>query len=295
MSGTQAGWTSLAKRLAEVTSLWTSQPRSPAGPSTPHSVVTRYSCAMGTTEVVWRLHDALGQRARTKVRRGVDVFAGTAGSLCGTRTTEDRVALTFDDGPHPRWTPELLDLLAERSCVVTFFLLLDHVRKRPDLVARMVADGHEVALHGVDHTRLTTLGPREVRRRTLAARLELERIAGKPVRLFRPPYGAQRFSTYLAVRSAGLDVVVWGPVARDWEEGTEEEVVARALDGLVPGSVLLMHDGLALQPGEVFPSFDRTRVVVLLLDALDARGTAAGSLAQLRGVGHDRRTVWLRP
>lgn len=76
--------------------------------------------------------------------------------------TDDKVVgLTFDDGPDPHWTPQVLDALAAAGHQATFFVMVNEAEKYPDLVRRIIAEGHEVALHGFDHTRLTTLPVRQ--------------------------------------------------------------------------------------------------------------------------------------
>src|SRR6185503_9277869 len=106
-------------------------------------------------------------------------------------------ALTYDDGPEPGETDAVLDALAEAGVRATFFQLVYRAEAYPDLVRRVVAAGHEVALHGIDHARLTELPTAEVRRRLNEGKQRLERVAGQPVRLFRPAYGSQTIRTYL--------------------------------------------------------------------------------------------------
>jgi peptidoglycan/xylan/chitin deacetylase (PgdA/CDA1 family) len=101
--------------------------------------------------------------------------------------TDDRVvALTFDDGPDPDQTPEVLDALAEAGARATFFVLVDRAAEHPDLLRRIAAEGHEIGLHGEDHTRLTTLPIREALRRIRRGKRRLEELTGRPVTLFRP-------------------------------------------------------------------------------------------------------------
>lgn len=232
---------------------------------------------------------------RRRIRRTADVLLRRVGSVGAVAVSGRQVVLTFDDGPHPTRTPDLLDLLGSRSVTVTFFVLVSEARRHPDLVRRMVAEGHDVGLHGEDHSRLTTLSRREVRRRTRTARDDLERIAGVPVTVFRPPYGAQSLSSYLTVRTLGLDVVVWGPYAAEWEGGTPSQVAARAMRGMAPGAIVLLHDGLYLPDGQPDPDFDRTKAFSLLLDALTVNELMPTSLSGALRTGRVRRTAWFRP
>ncbi|MHB1063949.1 MAG: polysaccharide deacetylase family protein [Georgenia sp.] len=248
-----------------------------------------------TRSLVWRLRDKLSPTARGRVRRWADVVLAPVGSLAGARTGSRAVGLTFDDGPDPVVTPALLDLLAERDVRATFFLLTSRAIAHPRLVTRMVEAGHEVALHSDTHDRLTLVATGELRRRLGSARTMLEDLAGRRVRYFRPPFGAQSVRTYLAARACGLDVVVWGPYAQDWVDDAPDVVAARGLVGLEPGSILLLHDGLVVPPGSVPPTFDRIAMFRLLLDGAAERRLRGGTVSALVSEGSPRRTAWFRP
>lgn len=219
------------------------------------------------------------------------------GSVRAVRTAERTVVLTFDDGPVEGSTEGVLASLAEAGATATFFVLMTCVREAPGLVGEIVAAGHEVALHGPDHTRLTTLPTREVTERTRAARLELEDLAGRPVRWFRPPYGSQTPRTWLAVRRAGLTPVVWGGTTWDWKDVPTPRRLEMAMSALAPGQIVLAHDALnggmvgAGAPGTF--ELDRGAFVRELLAEYAARGYSAVSLADALARGARlRRWAW---
>jgi peptidoglycan/xylan/chitin deacetylase (PgdA/CDA1 family) len=245
----------------------------------------------------WQVRGRLSARTRARVRRVVDLGAARLlGSIRAARA-EDAVAITLDDGPDPHVTPRLLEVLAARGAHATFFVLLDRAATYPSLIRRMVADGHQVALHGPDHRRLTTLPPRAVAARLRTAREQLEQLTGSPVRWFRPPFGAQSLRTYLAARSAGLRVVVWSADARDWVQRSPESVAADALAGLHPGAILLFHETLAPDPDRpsAVTSFDRVAACALVLDGVAARGWRAVTVGELLASAAPVRTAWFRP
>jgi peptidoglycan/xylan/chitin deacetylase (PgdA/CDA1 family) len=239
----------------------------------------------------------LSPAARRRVRRATDRLLSPAGSLRGVRTTEPVVALSYDDGPEPTGTDAVLGALAEAGATATFFHLVYRAERHPEIVRRVVAAGHEIALHGIDHTRLTTLPITEVGRQLADGRRRLEAVAGRPVRLFRPAYGSQTLRSYAAARRAGLDVVVWGPYAEDWLDGSPSEVAARALARTAPGDVLLLHDAYEVPPGDPAPppTFDRGEVTRELLAGLTDRGLRATSVSGLLRTGRPWRTAWFRP
>jgi hypothetical protein len=131
------------------------------------------------------------------------------------------ISLTFDDGPDPQVTPAVLEVLRRHAARATFFVLTEHAFAHPDLVRRILGEGHEIGLHFDRHDRITELPPRAALSRMRAARRRLAELAG-PVRLFRPPYDSQNLATYLFARSQGLDVIGWSQVADDWIEQSAE-------------------------------------------------------------------------
>ncbi|WP_394764438.1 polysaccharide deacetylase family protein [Phenylobacterium sp.] len=240
-----------------------------------------------------RFRNGLSPSARTTLRRLADRFFSGVGSINGARNPTDHVAITFDDGPDPEVTPRLLDMLKARECRATFFILSDKAAADPSVVRRMVAEGHEIALHSDRHDRLTTMPLRVVRERLIAARRRLEAIAG-PIRFFRPPFGGQSFGTYFVARRLGLDVVTWGPHAEDWVEQPPADAAARALNTMRGGDILLLHDGMEMAAGELAPKLDRVRVTELVLDGMADRGLIPTTVGDLVSRGQPRMSPWFR-
>ena len=173
------------------------------------------------------------------------VNRGAAAALALPRTLPGAtgVALTFDDGPHPEGTPAILELLARHRATATFFVVGEQVRKRPALVARLRAQGHQVALHGDRHRLQLKLG-----RATLLDDLQrgtaaIEDAVGERPRWHRPPYGIYSPSGLAAARAAGLEPLLWSRWGKDWRGlTTPARIARRALRGLLPGDVILLHD-----------------------------------------------------
>ncbi len=224
-------------------------------------------------------------RRRALVTAAAPLLRPFSVTMC-VETPDPVLALTYDDGPDPAHTPALLDLLADRGLRATFFVLADAAEAHPDLVRRLVAEGHELALHGADHTRLSTLTDREAVAVVADARRRVEAVGGVPVTLFRPPYGVHTPRSLRGWRALGLEVVIWSGWAADWTHDTEEAVTARARRSVHPGGILLLHDTRAdaLGPGEELPRFDRAAVSAGLVDPLLAEGwsfdTVGGLLAR---------------
>jgi peptidoglycan/xylan/chitin deacetylase (PgdA/CDA1 family) len=237
-------------------------------------------------------------RSRAWVRAAAPHLTGPIGSVRSVRTELPHIVLTYDDGPDIPGTTAVLSNLAKHDATATFFVLVPKARRHRGLLNEIMAAGHEIALHGVDHRRLTTFSAREVLRRTRAGRAELEDLIGAPVRWFRPPYGAQLPATWVAIRSAGLTPVVWGPTPRDWEDLTETELATQSLVGSGQGAIVLAHDGYAgLDDGAddgPEPRFDRGLLTSLMLDQYRERGLVGRSLGDALVHGKAVKWAWFR-
>jgi peptidoglycan/xylan/chitin deacetylase (PgdA/CDA1 family) len=189
------------------------------------------------------------------------------------------VALTFDDGPDPASTPEFLDLLASYDVRATFFLLGRHAAAEPDLVRRMVGAGHELGIHGWSHRCVARLGPRRLLGDLRATSRVVEKLSGRRVRWYRPPYGVLTTHALVAARSAGLSTVLWSDWGVDWRRGrTPAQVLSTVTGGLRPGGTVLLHDtDRTSAPGSWRTTLAATE---RLLDLLAAREVPVGPLAE---------------
>jgi peptidoglycan-N-acetylglucosamine deacetylase len=153
------------------------------------------------------------------------------------------VAVTFDDGPHPEGTPAVLDVLAAAGARATFFLIGEQVERRPELAARIVAEGHLVALHGYRHRLQLRVSPRAVAEDTQNGAAVIEQATGAPPTWHRPPYGIYSPAGLHAAREAGLQPLLWSRWGKDWRKFTTPgRIVARATRAVVGGDVILLHD-----------------------------------------------------
>lgn len=137
------------------------------------------------------------------------------------------LALTFDDGPNPAWTPKLLDVLAENDVRATFFLLGSHAEAEPDLVRRIAGAGHVVGNHSWSHPNLARSAAARVREELKRTQETLEQILGAPVHWFRPPYGARRPVVFRIAREMGLEPVLWNAMTTDWRERSGARIAKR--------------------------------------------------------------------
>jgi peptidoglycan/xylan/chitin deacetylase (PgdA/CDA1 family) len=153
------------------------------------------------------------------------------------------VAITFDDGPHPEGTPAVLEILAAAGAHATFFLIGEQVERRPELAARIVAEGHLVALHGHRHRLQLKLSPAAVAADIARGRDVVQEASGAPLAWHRPPYGIYSPAGLRAAHEAGLSPLLWSRWGKDWRKFTTPgRIVARASRGLIGGDVILLHD-----------------------------------------------------
>jgi len=201
------------------------------------------------------LPDLAGRHAAASVRRG------PAG--------QGLVALTFDDGPHPVLTPRVLDALAAAGARATFFMVGRSVRSHPELVRRVLAEGHAVGVHTDTHRHAYTLGPAALRAEIERATAAITVAGGRAPLWFRPPFGAFNLVTVRAVARLGLRTALWSCDAGDWLPGANARAIEARVDrGLTDGAIVDLHDGGQTPAG--------CAAMVEALPAILARARAAG-------------------
>lgn len=177
------------------------------------------------------------------------------------------VILTFDDGPDPKYTPQVLDILEAYGAKATFFEVGRTVAKHPDLTRRVHLLGHSVQNHTWSHADLRKLSSASFMDQIQATDRSIRAQTGYTPRCLRPPYGAENSVVSKRSASLGKDLVLWDIDSRDWTRPGTSAIVRRVLDKVHSGSVILMHDG----------GGDRSQTVAALhaiLRTLKARGYA---------------------
>ena len=155
---------------------------------------------------------------------------------------EPVVALTFDDGPHPDFTPRILEILRRYGVRATFFQMGSMAERHPDLVRQVVAEGHIVANHTWMHRDLTTLTEEEFAFEVDHTTQVLESISGQRMACVRPPKGRSDATVTQRLAARNLVSVLWTADSRDFEKPGVPPIVTHALAGLQPGAIILLHD-----------------------------------------------------
>lgn len=156
----------------------------------------------------------------------------------------DRVYLTFDDGPDPEWTPRVLDVLEQADAKTTFFAIGQQAQRAPDLMRRIHAAGHAVGNHTFSHRHPWFMSQRTARAQVRDGANALSDVLGVAPRFYRPPHGRQRACMSDEAQRCGEQVVLWDISAVDWGPlGAHADGIAKRLDAVKGGDVVLMHDG----------------------------------------------------
>ncbi|MFK3937853.1 polysaccharide deacetylase family protein [Alkalihalobacillus sp. NPDC078783] len=154
-----------------------------------------------------------------------------------------RIALTFDDGPDPRVTSDLLDVLKEEGVQATFFLLGARAKAYPDLVLRTHEEGHLIGNHGYWHNPIIQLSDQQARFEIEQTQQVIEQIIGVKTTLHRPPFGLLNEQKVEVIKELGYSIILWSVDTEDWKASPPDQIVETVLETVKPGSIILHHDG----------------------------------------------------
>jgi peptidoglycan/xylan/chitin deacetylase (PgdA/CDA1 family) len=218
-------------------------------------------------------------------------LALSAGAPAGARalhlssacSNNKSIALTFDDGPNPPYTEQILAMLASHHVRATFFDEGEAVEAQPDTVRAEVAAQMAVGAHSWSHSdKLPSLPADEFARDTSMAGASISRVAGYLPALYRAPYGHTSSTMLRELHKLGYVSIGWDVDSRDWSDATADEIVRNVLSNAHPGAIVLMHDG-ALGGGDP----DRSKTIEALpriIDGLQHDGYALVTVPEATGV-----------
>lgn len=210
--------------------------------------------------------------ARDLIRRGEGEFRA--------------VALTFDDGPNPRFTPQILDILDQYDVKATFFLVGQEAQMYPDLTLRIVEAGHEIGSHTYSHSNLLGARPSRVRNEIIRGNRAIEAITGQHPRYFRPPRGAYSQTVLDVVAEENQRLILFSLSSRDWLELSPNDIARNLLQRVQPGDILLLHDSGDIIRGRSGDRSNTIRALPMIIEGLQARGYSFLTVSQLLIISH---------
>lgn len=194
------------------------------------------------------------------------------------KTDTMKIAITFDDGPHPYLTQEILDILEQHGVKATFFMVGVNIVNYPEAARAVIGAGHEVGNHTFTHTHMKRLSEAEVARELGSCEDALEELCEYRPHLFRPPEGA--VNTYVEHCSESNDytLILWSLDTRDWESKNTEQIVQTVLSRVEAGDIILMHDYIGRHS-------KTPEALAILLPRLLERGFEPVTVSELLGMG----------
>lgn len=189
------------------------------------------------------------------------------------------IAMTFDDGPSAENTPRLLEILKQRGIKATFFLIGQNVAEHPEIVKRILEEGHEIGNHSWTHPQLSKLSDERVTDEIVKTQNAIHDASGYTPTLLRPPYGAVTPRQREWIESHfGLNVILWSVDPFDWKRPGASVIEQRILSGAEPGAIILSHD-IHKQTVDAMPA---------TLDALIKKGYKFVTVSQLIAMNHPK-------
>ena len=182
------------------------------------------------------------------------------------------IAMTFDDGPNPETTPQLLQMLRERNIKATFFVLGNMVAKHPEVLKMIADEGHEIGSHSWSHPQLTRISQAAVDKELGNTSEAIFQVTGKKPIYLRPPYGSMKptLRTYIEDKY-GLTIVNWAVDPNDWKNRNSQAVYDAIMAQVKPGAIVLAHD--------IYPT--TVAAMPRVLDDLIAKGYKFGTISDL--------------
>ncbi|MBO1005098.1 polysaccharide deacetylase family protein [Pseudogracilibacillus auburnensis] len=177
-----------------------------------------------------------------EVNKGRDFYESTGNVIWDIPTEEKLIALTFDDGPHPIYTPQVLNILREHGAKATFFVVGENAKKFPGLIERESAEGHEIGNHTYTHPYEFT--PEQLQDELIRTDEVIYNITGNYPSYYRPVGGSYDDMIVSTAVHSGFRVVLWSwhQDTGDWKRPGVDKIVNKVVSGARPGDVVLFHD-----------------------------------------------------
>jgi peptidoglycan-N-acetylglucosamine deacetylase len=194
--------------------------------------------------------------------------------------SSDKISFTFDDGPNPIYTPQLLDLLKQYHIKATFFVVGWKAEKYPELIARMHNEGHLIGIHNYVHKSNWIMAPWTTRRHLSKTAGIIEKITGERPIYYRPPWGLVTLVDFLLLKQ--YKIIHWSVMAEDWRsKGGSEKVEKRLLRDIRMGDIVLLHDCGETAGADVEAPINTITALKKVLKDLSSRGVSSVRIDEL--------------
>lgn len=223
------------------------------------------------------------------------ILRNIMGTITHVKTNEPVIALTFDDGPDPEYTPYLLDVLKSYNATATFFLVGILAHKYTELVKRIAEERHAIGNHSWDHPSFPLISRKERKRQICECDKVINNvISNYSFKLFRPPYGDQSILSRFDILLTGHKVITWNIVAMDWIATSAVLMTNRVINQVKPGSIILFHDSLfTFQDKKLIDRRDTIKAVDMILNKLSGNYRFV-TVPELLNYGKAHQVNWLQ-
>lgn len=217
------------------------------------------------------------------------------GTVYRVANGEKLVALTFDDGPSPVWTPQILDELKKADVKATFFMTGQHAEKYPAVAKAVAVAGHEIGNHSYDHHVLLYYTPQELEKEIKDAQQAIKEATGRTTTLFRPPKAWITGSEKTQIRELGYHVVLWSLNSKDWVTFDDEIVVSYLTHAIAPGDIILFHDSGGVFSTEGGDRHETVKTIPDLVAKLRTQGYQFVTVSELLERSAGTKSTSVRP
>ncbi len=205
-------------------------------------------------------------------------LAATEGPICRGMDTQKQVALTFDDGPNPRFTPDILKLLKKYDARATFFVLGQNAVRYPRLIRELVEAGQEVENHSFSHLRFPVKDQETWQRELERTEVELDLLGCPDHHLFRPPFSDYNKGLLHFLANIRQRLILWSVDSADWREPDPLSIAVNVLSQVIPGAIVILHDSDETGKADRQPTIE---ALGLILPALKTRGYKCVTVSEL--------------
>ena len=203
------------------------------------------------------------------------------GAFYHSKGSDRVVALTFDDGPSPIWTPKILDELKKAKIKATFFMVGNHVEKYPEIAKRIFEEGHEIGNHTYDHHVLIYYKIDELEKEIRDTEKVIKNATGQTTRYFRPPKAWLTDREKKKIKDMGYEIILWSLNSKDWVTFDDKYIVRYIVRHIRPGDILLFHDSGGVFTTEGGNREETVNTIPILASRLKEKGYRFVTISEL--------------